>query len=345
MTTPLRVPLVSLLAVAIGACSGNAPAASTAAIASAAPTVLPSSSATHAPTAVPIPTDTPLGDRLVATIVVPLAPCAMAVDATSVWVTGSATAELVRIDPATNAVVGKVTLEGSPCGVAIGPDGRVWVALLGKGSVVAVDPDSMKVTARVDDLGPQLWDLKAGLGSIWVSNRSAKALLRLDPKDASIVATIPIGPLPSGLAVLPSGVWVTDDSDGKLRRIDPATNKVATTVAAAGAPSWFADDGSTKLAIDERGGGKVLTVDPATGALGEPSFGWNEPLDGTIIDGVAWIPEGSGRRVGVLDLAAGASQVIHYALPGAINPFVAEPGFGDVWVLDFGGTNVWRIRR
>jgi streptogramin lyase len=344
MTRPVRILLLCLLALTIGACTGSSPATSPGAIGTTTPTATSASAAPQLPTPIPVPTDVPLGDRLVATIAVPQAPCAMAADATSAWVTSSATAVLARVDPSTNAVAGKVTLEGSPCGVAIGPDGRIWVALLGKGAVVAVDPETMKVTSRLDGVGPQLWDLKAGFGAIWVSDRSAHALLRIDPKDATISATIPIGPRPSGLAVLTAGVWVSDDSDGKLRRIDPATNAIAATVAAAGAPSWFADDGGANLVIAERGAGKVLTVDPTTGVLGDPSTGWNEPLDGAVVGGTAWIPEGGARRVGVVSLAASGSEVVRYGLPGAVNPFVAEPGFGDVWVLDFGGTTIWRIR-
>ncbi|MEO8273257.1 MAG: hypothetical protein ABI620_04255 [Chloroflexota bacterium] len=343
MTRPARSLLVSILAIAVAGCAGNGPTSSPAPVATATPTVGPTSGSTVPPTANPVPTDTPLGDRLVATITVPQAPCAMATDATSVWISGSATAELIRIDPSTNAVSGKVTLDGSPCGVAVGPDGRIWVALLGAGSVVAVDPATMMVTARLDHVGPQLWDLKVGFGAIWVSDRSAKALLRIDPKDATITATIPIGAQPSGLAVVKSGVWVSDDTDGKLRRIDPATNAIAGTVTAGGAPSWFADDAGASLLIAQRGAGSVLTVDQAADTLGVPSTGWNEPLDGTVVGSAAWIPEGSGRRVGVLGIGAGAPGIVRYALPGAVNPFVAEPGFGDVWVLDFGFTTVWRI--
>jgi streptogramin lyase len=344
MVRPVRLTLLSLVVLASAACTGNPPTASNAPESTIGSTSTPSSAATHGPTAVPIPTNTPLGDKLVATVVVPLAPCAMAVDATSVWISGSSTGELIRVDPTTNAVAGKVTLEGSPCGVAVGPDGRVWVALLGAGAVVAVDPATMQVTARLDGVGPQLWDLKAGFGAIWVADRSARALLQIDPKDAKVSATIPIGPQPSGIAVVQSGVWVSDDTDSMLRRIDPATNAVATTITASGAPSWFADDHDVNLVIAERGAGKVLTVDQAAGTLGPPSTGWNEPLDGTVIGDAAWIPEGSGRRVSVISLTESEPTVVRYALPGAVNPFVAEPGFGDVWVLDFGGTKIWRIR-
>jgi YVTN family beta-propeller protein len=347
----LLLPTVLVLAL-VTACGGSQPtpgqtdassaAPSAAAPSGAGPTATPNG--TPRPTPIPVATGTPLGDRLAGTVTVPQAPCAMATDATSAWITGSADGVLVRVDPTTNAVVDTIQIGGGPCGVAVGPDGRIWVAILGTGSIVAVDPATKAVTGRIDDVGPALWDLKAGFGSIWVVDRKAKALLRVDPATAKVVATIPIGPQPSGLAVMPAGVWVSDDTDYNLRRIDPATNTVATTVKASGAPSWFSDDGATHLVVAERGLGKVLTVDPSTGALGEPWTGWHEPLDGTVVGDTAWIPEGSGRQVGVVDLSDGAAPVVRYALPGAVNPFVAEPGFGDVWVLDFSGTTVWRIR-
>jgi streptogramin lyase len=335
------------LSLALSACSGSAtptPPSAPPTAATATATPVPSTK----PSAVPAATPMALGDRLIGTITVPLAPCALATDGSSAWITGSATGVLVRVDPATGAVADSIDLGGTPCGVAVGPDGRIWVAVLRTGEVVAVDPVTKSVTSRIEGVGPALWDLKGGFGSIWVADRTAKALLRIDPATAKVVATIPIGPRASGLAVMPGGVWVADDTDSELRRIDPATNTVATTVKAAGAPSWFSDDGATNLLVSERGSGKVVPVDPVTGALGEPTTGWDEPLDGTVVGTQAWVPDGSGRLVGVEDLTAAASgspaSVVRYALPGAVNPFVAEPAFGEVWILDFSGTNVWRIR-
>ena len=352
MTQPARALIAPLLiALTLGACGGatTPTMAPTGAPGSVPTTPLASVTATTAagtprPTPIPVPTGTPLGDKLVATIKVSNAPCAMAVDATTAWVTSNSSGALDRIDPATNQVVQHAIVGVGPCGIAVGADGRIWVADLGKSAVLAVDPTSMKVTATIEGLGKALWDLKAGFGSIWVSDRTNKALLRIDPATAKVVATIPIGPQPSGLAVVDDGVWVSDDTDYKLRRIDPASNKVAQTIVAAAAPSWFADDGASNLLVAERGAGKVVVIDRAAGALGATAQGWNEPLDGTVFAGKAWIPDGGGRRLGVIDLANPSADPVRYALPNAINPFVAEPGFGDVWVLDFGGTTVWRIR-
>lgn len=305
---------------------------------------MPSAAGTPRPTPIPVATGVPLGDRLVATIKVSAAPCAMAVDGPSAWVTSNSSGALDRIDPTTNTVAQRAIVGVGPCGIAVGADGRIWIADLGKGAVLAVEPVTMKVTATIEDVGPALWDLKAGFGSIWVADRKAEAVLRIDPETARITARIDVGPQASGLAVMSDGVWVSDDTDYKLRRIDPATNKVANTIDAAGTPSWFADDAASVLLVAERGLGKVVIVNASTGALESQSTGWKEPLDGTVFAGRAWIPDGSGRRLGVIDLATPGAEPVRYALPNAVNPFVAEPGFGDVWVLDFSGTTVWRIR-
>jgi virginiamycin B lyase len=346
MTNHARAFVVSLLAMTVVGCSGTAAptlTSSSAPASSSAGSEAPTAAGTPRPTPVPVATGMPLGDHLAATIKVSNAPCALAFDATSAWVTSNSSGALDRIDAATNTVIQHAIVGVGPCGVAVGSDGRIWVADLGKGAVLAVDPATMKVTATIDGIGPALWDLKGGFGSIWVADRKAKALLRIDPAKEKIVATIAIGPQPSGIAVLADGVWVSDDTDYKLRRIDPATNKVATTIDAAATPSWFADDAASTLVVAERGSGKVVVVDPDAGTLGSEVGGFNEPLDGTVFAGRVWIPDGSGRRLGVVDLADPTADVVRYALPNAINPFVAEGGFGDVWVLDFSGTTVWRI--
>ena len=268
----------------------------------------------------------------------------MAIDATSAWVTSNSSGALDRVDAATNTVVAHAIVGVGPCGIAVGADGRIWIADLGKKAVLAVDPATLKVTATIDNVGPALWDLKGGFGSIWVTDRTAKQLLRIDPATAKITARIDVGPRAAGIAVLKDGVWVADEVDGLLRRIDPMANKVIATVEGSGAPTWFADDADSNLLIAERGLGKVLIVDAAGGVLTNPTAGWREPLDGTVFAGRAWIPDGSGRVLGVIDLASPDASPVRYALPGAVNPFVAEPAFGDVWVLDFSGRTIWRVR-
>ncbi|HET7181928.1 MAG TPA: YncE family protein [Candidatus Limnocylindrales bacterium] len=356
MTNLARARLLSILALTVAACGGAvSPTAVPATGSGASPATSPGASAAAAsaaaspagtPRATPVPvaTGAPLGDELVATIKVSNAPCALATDGTSAYVTSNSSGAIDKVDPATDQVVGHAIIGVGPCGIALGSDGRMWIADLGKSAVLAVDPATLKVTATIEGLGNALWDLKAGFGSVWVADRTNKVLLRIDPAKAKVVASIPIGPRAAGLAVMKDGVWVADEVDYQLRRIDPATNKVAAMIKGAGAPTWFSDDGNTTLLIGERGLSKVAIVDVTAGALVHETTGWNEPLDGTVFAGKAWVPDGSGKRLGVIDLANPDAPPVRYALPDATNPFVAEPAFGDVWVLDYSGTTVWRIK-
>ncbi len=345
--------LSAILAVLVGGCTAAAPASPAAtseatptadSAPSSAPTAMASPALTHPPSPQPATTPdpgTPLGDRLLATITADLHPCAMAVTADAVWVT-SYQGNVDRIDPATNAVTAQLDVGGQLCGIAVADDGAIWIADL-SGRIVRLDPASGAVTATIDGVGPQLWDLKSGDGAVWAIDRDAHRLLRIDPATARITARVPIGPSGAGLAVLPGGVWVADDVDGKVRKVDPKRAKVVASVDVGGGPTWFADDGTGNLLVAERLAGRVVVIDPQTGALGAALDGWNQPLDGTVVDGQAWIPDGGAGVVRVVDLAD-ATVTSSWPLPGAHQPFVAEPAFEDVWVLDFGGTSVWRIR-
>jgi len=268
-------------------------------------------------------------------------PCAMATTADAIWVTGNSPSRLARLDPATNVIVDQLPMDGSPCGIAVGPDGRLWVALLSIGEVVAVDPGTSKVVATIEGLGSQLWDLKAGHGSIWVVDRSQRQLLRIDPATASVVDRLGIGPSGSGLAMAGGAVWVVDDVDGTVRRIDPATMTVTSTTELERGASWFADDRDALL-VTNRVDGSMVPLDPASGGAVGAIGGASSPLDGTLLRGRAYIPD-AARRLIEIDLASGSVAVVD-ALDGALNPFVAEVAFGDLWVLDYGGERIWRIK-
>ncbi|HEX8026575.1 MAG TPA: hypothetical protein VF484_10235, partial [Candidatus Limnocylindrales bacterium] len=89
--------------------------------------------------------------------------------------------------------------------------------------------------------------------------------------------------------------------------------------------------------------GPVAILDATSGAIRTTVTGWIAVRDGTVVGSTAWLADGKAQAVRLLDLDAG-KVTTSYALPGAFNPFVAEPAAGNVFVLDFGGTTVWRIR-
>lgn len=288
-----------------------------------------------------LPPITDLGDRLRATIDGVTSPCALATTATDVWVTGNGPSVLARIDPATNTIETQASMAGSACGIALGPDGRLWVALLQVGRVVAVDPDTAEVTGSIDGLGTQLWDLKSGFGAIWVVDRSKRELLRVDPSTTDIETRIPIGRSGSGLAITTDAVWVVDDVEGTILRIDPTTNAVIATSELERGSSWFANDDQALL-VANRLDGSITPIESSDGAPGTAITGGTSPLDGTIAGGRAYIPDGKAGTLIEIDLSARTISTID-RLDGARNPFVAEVAFGDVWILDYGGKRIWRV--
>lgn len=73
----------------------------------------------------------------------------MAVSDDAVWVTSRAGNELVRVDPATNAVVARVPVGTFPVWPALAPDGTVWVPNNMDNTVSIVDPATNTVVRTI----------------------------------------------------------------------------------------------------------------------------------------------------------------------------------------------------
>jgi YVTN family beta-propeller protein len=66
--------------------------------------------------------------------------------------------------------------------------------------------------------------------NVWVANSFAHTVSRLD-NNGALVATVPVGLQPTGVAIDANGkVWVTNLDSHSVMRIDPATNAVDLTV-------------------------------------------------------------------------------------------------------------------
>lgn len=108
------------------------------------------------------------------TIKVGAAPYNVAAGFGSVWVTIDR--GLVRLDPATGAVVARISLGGRPWGVAVG-EGAVWVGNMDDGTVARVDPATNTVAWRVTLHTPlgqaSPVGVAAGGGSVWAADNSS----------------------------------------------------------------------------------------------------------------------------------------------------------------------------
>src|SRR6478736_6527746 len=161
-------------------------------------------------------------------------------------------------------------------------------------SLVRVDLATSAVTGRFPMDWMEYGYLTTGAGAIWQSDYEHDALLRIDPVTGKVIASIPVGLQPLGVAVTAGAVWVADEHSEAVTRVDPKTNRVVATITIgetgpAGPQIMTAGPGG--VWVDVPNMGEVVRIDPATN-----SVGLRVPLDGPVAsDGTeVWIGVESG---------------------------------------------------
>ena len=92
-------------------------------------------------------------------------------------------------------------------------------------SLVRVDLATSAVTGQVPTDSMEYGYATTGAGSVWQTDYENNALLRIDPVTGKVLAKIPVGLQPLGVAVTAGAVWVANEHSGSVTRIDPATNR------------------------------------------------------------------------------------------------------------------------
>jgi virginiamycin B lyase len=94
-----------------------------------------------------------------------------------------------------------------------------------------------------------------------VAQDTGGLLVRIDPGTEQILASIPVGGSPVGIAAADGSIWVTSYDDGTLIRVDPATNKVVATIPVGPAPAQLAVDAGMIWVVNSHA--TIARVDPA----------------------------------------------------------------------------------
>ena len=310
---------VLVLALALGACTSAGPDP-------AAPGRTTSSTATADPSS---------SMSQIARIEVGSAPCAMTSAAGRIWVTLLTAREVVAIDPATNAVVARFGLPFKPCGIAT-TGSSLWVG--GDGAtVVELDPASGAIRRSVPVPAP-VWDLQPGAGGLWVSLGEKGTVVRIDPAGGTVGAPVSVGSTIGGIAASTDAVYVADTGGHDIAVLDPRTGAVATRWTVPGDPTWLALDGKT-LWASLTAQHLLVALDTVTGVVTVTTAAGAEPLDPGASQGRVYVPDHSAETLTWADTSGN-----HGTIPLPRKGFwVAEVAEGDVWVLDFGGSDVLRM--
>jgi virginiamycin B lyase len=161
----------------------------------------------------------------------PTGELSVATGAGSVWLLTDSAGVLSRIDPASNRVSARISVQPHSYAAVFG-FGSVWISTTGrrgahaKGSVQRIDPATNRVAATIR-VGPTPRFLAAGEGGVWTLNQGDGTVSRIDPATNALVATIPTG-VPGGGGDIATGagrVWVRA-SKILLQVIDPRQNAV-----------------------------------------------------------------------------------------------------------------------
>jgi streptogramin lyase len=278
-------------------------------------------------------------------------------------------------DPA--YVAARVTTGHKPCGI-LGVDGRVWVSNYGDNTLVTVDPATGELGPPAPT-GSAPCGLAFGAGSIWVEDFGGDQVTRVSVADGAVEATYDVGDEPYDVTFADGAAWATNYGDGTVSRIDADSGEVTKIktggtpigIAPAGGKVWVGLGGEGIAAIDTRTGkvtdridtggaaagwtaydddhvwvnvdATVVQIDPSTATITRTVAVGDKPLDGTVADGRVWV--GDGAAAGDLySFPVDGGELQASSVPSGVrNPFVLAELDGQLWVVDFVGSDVVRV--
>jgi branched-chain amino acid transport system substrate-binding protein len=134
---------------------------------------------------------------------------AIAAGKEGVWVLSGNEPHVLRIDPRTNEVGGRIELPASDplTGLAVGAD-AVWATDLGEGQLWRIEPGPDPI-ARSIDIGFGVTAVAYGGGAVWVTNFVSDELVRVDAETNQVTERIPLAGTPPSVAASDETTWVS----------------------------------------------------------------------------------------------------------------------------------------
>jgi YVTN family beta-propeller protein len=273
-------------------------------------------------------------------------------------------------------VAARVKTGHKPCGI-LGVDGQVWVSNYGDNTLVTVDPVTGEVGEPVPT-GSGPCGLAAGAGSIWVEDFGSDQVTRVSTADGTVQTTYDVGDQPYDVTFADGAAWVTNYGDGTVSRIDAASGTVTGIqtggtpigIAPAGGKVWVGLGAQGIAAIDTRSGtvtdmidtagaagwtaydadhvwvnvdSTVVEVDPSSATITRTVAVGDKPEDGTVAGGRVWVGDG-GAGGDLYWFPVDGDDTHAQSVPSTVhNPFVAAELDGQLWLVDFVGTEVVRL--
>jgi YVTN family beta-propeller protein len=146
----------------------------------------------------------------------------LAVTSTEVWVANSLSDTIMRIDPATNAVAGKIEMSADPSWFAVGPQ-TVLVTLSNNAKAALIDQATAQVITTTT-VGQTPRDPGFVGDNYWVANERSGDVYVLDAHDGTVLGMF-TPPDTSGIFVaegLLGDGWIESFAGTAVSRLDAA---------------------------------------------------------------------------------------------------------------------------
>jgi hypothetical protein len=216
--------------------------------------------------------------------------------------------EFNRANTTFNGKLVSYTVSGTPQDI-IFANGYLWVTTNSAG-VKKIDPATGSVIATglsdVTQLKAVVWDGT----NIWVASQTTNRIYKINPTDASTVASLIVNGIPYGMCFAPTAtntdLWVCVKDNDALLRIFRTTPSIAQTVNVGDDPFGVCFDGSS-LWVTVKADNRVKSVIEASGTVDEDiDQGAGNFPESIIFDGQnIWftITSGGGDALRKIDLA------------------------------------------
>ena len=236
---------------------------------------------------------------------------------------------------------------------------ELFIAHLGDSTVIAVDTDHDKIMADIPDIGHVHGILAVpALGRIYASATSTNEIVVIDEKRLNIIARIPGGLYPDGMAYAPrqQKLYVSDEHGKTETVIDTRHNRNILTIplnSEVGNSQY--DSASGHIFVNAQASGKLIEIDPDTDKIvaSHALQGCSRP-HGLLIDSrdrIAFVACQDNNRLLALNMK---SMEITYSSPVGKDPDVlafdssrhrlyvaGEQGIVSIFDLSSGMNKVW----
>jgi serine/threonine-protein kinase len=211
-----------------------------------------------------------------------------------------ARSQVTVVNTQTYTVTAAIPVDEQPYALAVAPDQReLWVPSHSAGSIDLVNVDAETVTRSVS-VAPNPHGVVFAADRAYVVNHESDLVTVLDPTDAALLATVPVGRSPHSIALSPDGsrVAVANRDGDTVSMINTTSNQVSATIPVGQGPQnvAYAPDGR-HLYTANVNDGTVSTIDANTNQVTSNTSVGSSPTS------VAPAPDGRLAYVTLLDEA------------------------------------------